>query len=87
VWQRQAVRHGKIFVKHVVPAVVKPIHSLWHQVIGFLFMVLAILCGSRGYHYYRAGEFLPLVVSGTCTAILLFYGLSSLLKARKISRS
>lgn len=83
MWQREA----RVFVKHVVPAVVKPIHSLWHQVIGFLFMVLAILCGSRGIHYYRTGEPVQLFVSASCTAILLWYGLTSLLKARKISRS
>ena len=31
------------FVGHVVPGVVKPLHILWNQIIGFFFFVFAIL--------------------------------------------
>src|SRR5215831_12943661 len=54
VWQRVAIRqgrdavkHGRVFVKHVVPAVIKPARTLWNEVIGFVFGVLAIIFGFR----------------------------------------
>ena len=31
------------FLGHVVPGVIKPLHALWNQVIGFLFLVFALL--------------------------------------------
>ena len=34
-------QHAGKFVKHVVPAAVKPVHSLWHEVIGFVFLAFA----------------------------------------------
>jgi len=87
VWQREAIRQSRVFVKHVVPAVVKPIHSLWHQVIGFLFITFGVIFGSKAIHYYRTGEGVQLFIAGACTVLMLGYGLSSFLKARKISRS
>lgn len=34
---------AKRFLGHVVPGVIRPIHILWNQVIGFFFLVLAVL--------------------------------------------
>ena len=34
---------AKKFLVHVMPGVVRPIHILWNQVIGFFFLVLALL--------------------------------------------
>jgi hypothetical protein len=87
VKQRLAVQQGRAFLKHVVPAVIKPVHSLWHQVIGFLFMSFGIIFGAKAFHYYRAGQDVQFFVSAVCTLIMLFYGASSLLRSRKISRS
>ena len=81
------MQQGRAFLKHVVPAVVKPVHSLWHQVIGFVFMVFGIIFGAKAIHYYRTGQDVQLVVAAACTLIMVFYGASSLWKARKISRS
>ena len=36
--RRDAVKHGRVFVKHVVPAVIKPARTLWNEVIGFIFI-------------------------------------------------
>ena len=87
VRQRLTVQQGRTFLKHVVPAVIKPVHSLWHQVIGFLFISFGIIFGGKAIHYYRSGEGVQLFVAGACTVIMLGYGISSFLKARKISRS
>jgi hypothetical protein len=80
-------RNAGKFVKHVVPAVVKPVHSLWHKMLGFVFLVVAVWAASkvaRGYEHLRPVELIliiPLIV------VPAGYGISSLLKARRISRS
>ena len=85
--QRQAVQQGRAFLKHVIPAVIKPVHSLWHQVIGFLFLSFGIIFGVKAIHYYRTGQSVQFMIAIPCTLIMLGYGASSFLRARKISRS
>lgn len=80
------------FIRHVVPGVVRPVRILWNEVIGFLFLVLAVFIGASTYR--RAASFSSdsggvfiIVVSGLFAVLLAGYGISSFLKARKISRS
>jgi hypothetical protein len=87
VWQRQAVRHGRSFFKHIVPAVVKPLHSLWNEVIGFLFCSFAAIFGFKAISYLREGDNGRMFIAACCTIIMAWYGVSSFLRARKISRS
>lgn len=87
VRQRLAVQQGRAFLKHVIPAVIKPVHSLWHQVMGFLFMSFGVIFGFKAYRYYESGLGVQFFVAGVCTLIMLGYGASSFLRARKISRS
>jgi hypothetical protein len=80
------------FVKHVFPGVIKPIMVLWNEVIGFVFVVLAIFIAfstyRRAQHFNGdAGGLMILAASFTFAALLAFYGLLSFRKARKISRS
>ena len=86
------VRHGVEFVRHVVPRVVQPLHSLWNEVIGFLFLSLAFLGGISRYRMYRrfdgsAETFFRLILAGLFVLIMTIYGISSFRRARKISRS
>ena len=86
------VQHGIHLVRHVIPAVVKPIHSLWHQIIGFLFLVLAAWAGLAGIRTFREldsgkGSLFRLIVIAGFVAIMTGYGISSFFRARKISRS
>jgi hypothetical protein len=92
VAKRSIVAHGVQFVRHVVPQVVRPIHSLWHEVIGFLFLSLAFLGGVSGYRIYRhsdgsAETFFRLTLAALFVVIMSGYGISSFRRARKISRS
>jgi len=80
------------FLKHVLPGVIKPVHILWNEVIGFIFLVLAAFVGvstyRRAQHFSGdAGGFLILIASFTFAGLLALYGVSSFLKARRISRS
>lgn len=86
-------RHGREFVRHVVPAVVKPARTLWHEVIGFLFVSLAVIFGFTGARYYlrefdgSAKSIMYVGMAVFLACLMGFYGITSFLKARRISRS
>jgi hypothetical protein len=80
------------FLAHVLPNVVRPLHALWNQVIGFLFLVLAAMPVPsiiRNVREYRTDSesAMRLVFLATFAVIMLYFGLTSLWRARKISRS
>lgn len=101
VWTRPAARlaarHGREFVRHVVPAVAKPARTLWNEFIAFLFCCLAVPFGFKTVLLAKAyakaapadafGDLFRLLIAGFCTLVMLWFGLSSFLRARKISRS
>jgi hypothetical protein len=104
VWQRlavrqgrDAVRHGRVFVKHVVPAIIKPARTLWNEVIGFIFFCIATMFGFKAVRLYldytaavpeeKGAAMGRLVLAVFCTLLMGWFGLTSFLRARRISRS
>ena len=95
VWKLISARGGREFVKHVVPAILKPARTLWNEVIGFLFVCLAILFGSGTVRAWLAmarpgsdpGDLMRLIGTGFLTLLMLYFGVSSFMRARRISRS
>jgi len=80
------------FIGHVVPGVVKPLHILWNEVIGFVFLVFAILPGRSLYRDWKVfsetgGNFSKLAMEAVWVLVMGYFGLNSFLRARKISRS
>jgi hypothetical protein len=85
-------RHGRSFLGFVVPAVLKPARTLWNEVIGFLFICMAIVFIFSGFRAIRSydgsfGALLRLVIPVFCVCLLGGYGISSFRRARRISRS
>lgn len=83
---------AKKFVEHVGPAVIRPARIVWNQSIAFLFLTLALIGGIRAQRMVREYDgsfdgFLGTAVAVLFAAIMAAFGLSSLLRARKISRS
>ncbi|MFN0168078.1 MAG: hypothetical protein ACKV22_16765 [Bryobacteraceae bacterium] len=84
---------GTQLLKHVLPAVIKPLHSLWHEIIGFMFLAFAVIGFFKGVIPYvgdgakEPDAFGKLIVGSIFSLIMGGYGASSLWKARKISRS
>ena len=97
VWKHLNARSGREFVKHVVPAVLKPARTLWNEIIGFVFICFAVVFGFRTGRLYldfsRSGgengnaDFFRFVVAAFCTLLMLYFGVTSFMRARKISRS
>jgi hypothetical protein len=86
------VRTVRQFLHHVVPGVVRPLHVLWNQVIGFLFAVLGALpipSAIRSVRTYQGdGEgFVRIAFSVSFAALMFYFAITSFFKARKISRS
>jgi hypothetical protein len=84
--------HGVEFLRHVAPRIIRPLRSLWHEVIGFLFLVLATMFGSAAVRSYlklgeQDGAMVRLVGAGFLTLLMAWFGITSFLRARKISRS
>jgi hypothetical protein len=83
--------NAKRFAQHVVPEVVRPARIVWNQAIGLLFFVLAIPAFLKAIQLYRAFQadpksgFVALAISCVFIIVMLSFGASSFLKARRIA--
>jgi hypothetical protein len=78
---------GTQFIRHVIPAILKPLHALWNEVIGFIFLCMGVIFGFSTARYAMRGDTMRTVVAGIAAFAMLYYGITSFLRARKISRS
>ncbi len=86
------VRNSIRFVRHVVPATIKPARVLWNEVIGFMFLVIAGMFALQGISAWRQyhgkpGDLIKLLMISICVVLLGGYGISSVRRAKRISRS
>ena len=78
---------AKKFLGHVIPGVIKPIHILWNQVIGFFFIVLALLPIHSIVRDWGRDDSTPrLALEIPFALIMAGFGVHSFLRARKISK-
>jgi CDP-diglyceride synthetase len=87
-----SVSHGRQFVKHVLPGVIRPLRVLWNQIIGFVFLVLAAWAMPRTVHSVRdfngdPESFFHLLLSTVFVILMGGFGLYSFWRARKVPRS
>ena len=80
------------FLSHVLPGIVCPLHALWNEVIGFLFIVFAVVAGFYVFRAVRNFEgdiegLVHIVFPALFGLVMGYFGVSSFLRARKISRS
>ena len=83
---------GRKFLGHVIPGVARPLRILWNEVIGFVFISLALLTLPSMWRIYRNfdGQTESLVRMGITVLfalIMLSFGIGSFRRAKKISRS
>jgi hypothetical protein len=87
-------KHSKVgrFLEHVVPGVVRPLRVLWNEIIGFVFLCLAAwavpsaIRNVRSLHAEQSGVGRAALSIGFF-ALMAYFGISSFLRARRISRS
>lgn len=90
--KQKVVSQGRLFLRHVIPAFFRPVHTLWHEIIGFLFIVIAAFFGLNLVNSVRKfngepAQIMRIVGAAFFLVLLGGYGISSFLRARKISRS
>jgi hypothetical protein len=78
---------AKRFLGHVMPSIIRPIHILWNQVIGFLFIVLALYGVSSAVRSFQKGNGMGLAVAIAWVVPMAGFGIASFWRARKISKS
>jgi hypothetical protein len=89
------IKLTKQFFGHVLPGVIRPLRILWNEIIGFLFLVIAIWFTPTVVRNFRdlskpdtsATKIFGVFGAAVFVLILAYYGLSSFWRARKISRS
>ncbi len=97
VWRTLTARHGREFVKHVVPAVIKPARTIWNEFIAFLFFCFGVMFGFKTGHLAidwskappaeATAHLFRLSIAAFCTLLMFWFSVTSFLRARKISRS
>jgi hypothetical protein len=83
------------FLQAVLPGIIKPLHALWNEIIGFVFLVLAAVMVRPVWHAWQRaaneGVDVKTVLDLTGGVLLLGFGLGfgihGFVKARRISRS
>ena len=78
---------AKKFFSYVLPGVIRPLHILWNQVIGFVFLVLALLPVPSAIHSMgKEGGGTRLALTIPFVLVMGYFGISSFWRARKISK-
>lgn len=82
------------FFEAVVPGVIRPLRVLWNEVIGFVFLCLALISAPAVYRSWKnfsvdgASENLGrLILTAIFGLVMLAYGIQSFLRARRIGKS
>ena len=80
------------FLGHVLPGVVRPMRVLWNEVIGFIFFVLAMWALPSAWRNIKqmdgnSDSLLKAGVSIGFALLMVYFAVTSFLRARKISRS
>ena len=80
------------FMEHVMPGIIRPLRVLWNEIIGFFFLVLAVYPVPSTIHNVRkfdgdASSLFWLVLAFSFIGTMAYFGVTSFLRARRISRS
>jgi hypothetical protein len=82
----------RTFIQHVLPAIVKPARTLWNEIIGFVFIVLALWATPSAVRTFRefdgdAESLFRGAIISIFILVMAWFGFSSFRRARRISRS
>ncbi len=86
------VSRSRQFVQHVLPAVIRPLRVLWNQVIGFLFLVIALVAAPRAVRSVRefdgdAQSLFEVLLTAVFVLTMGFFAFQSFWRARKADRA
>ena len=76
--------HARQFAQHMVPHVVRPAQIIWNRAIGAVFLLFAV--SFLSYAYVHRDNAMALALSLFCGSVMVFFGLASFLKARRLGK-
>lgn len=77
----------KQFLSFVIPGVIKPLRVLWNEMIAFIFCCLGVIPLPGAYRAWQQGETFRLCLTGFFCIVMLYFGITSFFRAKKINRS
>jgi hypothetical protein len=82
---------GRKFLQHVLPGILRPVRVLWNEIVGFVFLALAVSTVPSIYRGIRefdgeGQDVFRLIMAGFFALVMAGFAVSSFLRARKISR-
>ncbi len=82
---------GRQFLKYVLPAIIRPLRILWNQIIGFVFIVLAVWATPRAIKSVQeySGDLeslFRLVLTGLFLLLMTGFGIYSFWRAHKVPK-
>ncbi len=86
------IAHARQFVRHVLPAILRPLRVLWNQIIGFFFVVMAVIAIWRTIPLVRGfnGELedvFRLLLSAAFIFMMGGFGIYSFWRAHRVPKS
>jgi hypothetical protein len=83
----------KLFITSFLPAVIKPLHALWNEVLAFTFFALALAVGigplRRGYRELDGdpANTIKFAAAAFLDVLMIYFAIQSYRRAKRISRS
>lgn len=79
------------FARSVLPGVIKPLHVLWNEMIGFVFFVFAVVGLFNAFRYWRTLDTRPddlgrTIIAGVFGLIMACFAFGSFRRARGIAK-
>ena len=86
-----SIARGRQFLRYVLPAVIRPLRILWNQIIGFVFLVLAIWAIPRSVKSVREfngdpESFFRLLLTALFVLMMAGFGIYSFWRAHKVPK-
>ena len=78
-------------IRHLLPGVVRPMRVLWNEVIGFLFLSIGFIVAVNLWRTWRhfngsSEDIFKLILTSIFGLMMMFFGVSSFWRARRIGR-
>jgi hypothetical protein len=77
----------KQFLSFVIPGVIKPLRVLWNEMIAFIFVCLGVIPLPGAYRAWQTDDMFRLGLHVFFSAVMLYFGVTSFFRAKKINRS
>jgi hypothetical protein len=86
-----SISHGRQFVKYVLPAIIRPLRVLWNQIIGFMFVSIAIVATWRTVPIIRqfngeVADLFRVVLSMAFITMMAGFGIYSFWRAHRVPK-